>query len=126
MPSPDELRRLHRTLAAVLAAGILVMAAIAGNFLFGSWDIEVHGWIGNGLFVLAVAGLALGIFRKAPTDELTLAAALGMLTFGQVGLGYIGRETLEAAAWHVPNGVLLMALSTYQLAVLQQRVSARP
>jgi hypothetical protein len=102
------------------------MAAIAGNHLFGSWDIEVHGWIGNGVFVLAVAGLALAIARRAPTDELTLAAAVGLLTFGQVGLGYVGRDTLEAAAWHVPNGVLLMALSTYQLAVLQQRVSARP
>jgi len=125
VPSPDVLRRAHRTLAAVIAAAILVMAAIAGNALFGSWDIEVHGWIGNTVFALATAGLALAIARRAPRDELTVAAALGLLTFAQVGLGYVGRETAEAAAWHVPNGVLLMALSTYQLAVLQQRVSAR-
>ena len=46
-----------------------------------------------------------------------------MLTFAQVGLGYVGREQLEAAAWHIPNGVLLMALSTYQFATLQARVS---
>jgi len=123
VPAPDALRRAHRTLSAVIAAAILVMAAIAGNALFGSWDIEVHGWIGNTVFVLATAGLALAIVRRAPTDELTVAAALGLLTFAQVGLGYVGRETAEAAAWHVPNGVLLMALSTYQLAVLQQRVS---
>jgi len=125
VPSPDVLRRAHRTLAAVIAAAILVMAAIAGNALFGSWDIEVHGWIGNTVFALATAGLALAIARRAPRDELTVAAALGLLTFAQVGLGYVGRETAEAAAWHVPNGVLLMALSTYQLAVLQQRASAR-
>jgi len=126
VPAPDALRRAHRTLAAVLAAAILAMAAIAGNYLFGSWDIEVHGWIGNTVFVLATAGLALAIARRAPSDELTVAAALGLLTFGQVGLGYVGRETAAAAAWHVPNGVLLMAISTYQLAVLHQRVSARP
>lgn len=123
MPAPDVLRRTHRTLAAVVAVLILVMAAIAGNALFGSWDIELHGWIGNGLFVLAIANLALAMYRRAPKDELTVAGLLGMLTFAQVGLGYAGRETLEAAAWHIPNGVLLMALSTFQVAVLHQRVT---
>lgn len=119
-----SLLRAQRTLAAVIAALILVMAAIAGRSLFGTWDIEVHGWIGNGVFVLAVANLALAIWRRPGNAELTVAAAIAMLTFGQVGLGYVGREELEAAAWHVPNGVLLMALSTYQLATLQARVAA--
>lgn len=115
--------RAHRTLAGLTAALILVMAVIAGRSIFGSWDIEVHGWIGNGVFVLAVANLALAIARRATTSELTVAALLAMLTFGQVGLGYVGRDEIEAAAWHVPNGVLLMAISTYQLATLQARVA---
>lgn len=121
--SRESLLRAHRTLAAVMAAVILVMAAIAGRSIFGPWDIEVHGYIGNGLFVLAVANLALAIYRRPSTAELTVAALIGMLTFAQVGLGYVGREQLEAAAWHIPNGVLLMALSTYQWASLQARLA---
>lgn len=119
-----SLLRAHRTLAAVIAALILVMAVIAGRALFGPWDILVHGYVGNGVFVLAVLNLALAIYRRPGNAQLTVAALIGMLTFGQVGLGYVGREELEAAAWHVPNGVLLMALSTYQWATLQARVAA--
>lgn len=119
----EKLLSAQRTLAAVIAVGILVMATIAGRSIFGPWDIEVHGYVGNGLFVLAVANLALAIYRRPGTAELTVAALIGMLTFAQVGLGYVGREQLEAAAWHIPNGVLLMALSTYQWASLQSRVA---
>jgi hypothetical protein len=122
--SREPLLRAHRNLAAVIAGLILVMAAIAGRSIFGPWDIEVHGWVGNGVFVLAVVSFALAIYRRPSTAELTVAALIGMLTFGQVGLGYVGREQLEAAAWHIPNGVLLMALSTYQWATLQAGVAA--
>jgi hypothetical protein len=127
VPSPAALRRLQLPLAGVIAALLLVQAVIAGRseVLFGSWDIEVHGWVGNGLFVLVVANLAVAVVRRASTAELTVAAALGMLTFAQVGLGYVGREQLEAAAWHIPNGVLLMGLGAYQLALLQGRSSTR-
>jgi len=121
VPSPAALRRAHPPLAAVIALLLLVQAVLAGRseVLFGSWSIEVHGMVGNGLFVLVVANLALAIARRAGTVELSVAAALGLLTFAQVGLGYVGREELEAAAWHVPNGVLLMGLGGYQLALLQ-------
>lgn len=122
----ESLLGAQRTLAAVIAVLILVMAALAGRSIFGPWDIEVHGYVGNGLFVLAVANLALAIYRRPATSELTLAALIGMLTFAQVGLGYVGREQLEAAAWHIPNGVLLMALSTYQWATLQARRASAP
>lgn len=119
-----SLRRGQRALATVIAALVLLQGVSAGRAVYGPWDIEVHGWIGNGLFVLVVANLALAIVRRAPNDELTVAALLGGLTFAQVGLGYVGRAELEAAAWHIPNGVLLMALATYQLALLQLRASA--
>ena len=119
----QRLAGAQRTLAAVMAVLVLVLALMAGRSqrLFGTWDIVVHGYVGNGLFVLAVANLALAIYRRPSTSQLTVAALIGMLTFAQVGLGYVGREQLEAAAWHIPNGVLLMALSTYQWATLQAR-----
>lgn len=108
----------------MIAALVLLQAVLAGRAIWGPWDIEVHGWVGNGLFVLVVVNLALAIARRASTHLLTVAALLGGLTFAQVGLGYVGREQLEAAAWHIPNGVLLMALSTYQLTLLLPRPSA--
>jgi hypothetical protein len=40
------------------------------------------------------------------------------LAFAQVGLGFVGRETSEAAAWHIPVGVAIFGLTTYQLALL--------
>ena len=121
-PRTATLRRVQHVLSGVLAVLILVMALIAGRWMaLAEWDIEVHGWIGNGVFVLAVVNFALAIYRRTTTAELTVAAALAMLTFAQVGLGYVGREELEARAWHIPNGVLLMALSTYQFAGLHFR-----
>lgn len=131
MPAPSassraSLRRAQLILAAVVAVLILVQAVIAGRVIaLGEWDIEIHGWIGDGLFVLVVAAFALAIYRRAGTTELTVAAALAMLTFGQVGLGYVGREEVEATAWHIANGVLLMGLSAYQLALLQTGASRR-
>ena len=123
----QDLVGAQRNLAGGMAVIVLVLAAMAGRSqrLFGTWDIVVHGYVGNGLFVLAVVNLALAIYRRPSTSELTVAALIGMLTFAQVGLGYVGREQLEAAAWHVPNGVLLMALSTYQWATLQARAAVR-
>lgn len=95
------------------------MALMAGRALFGTWDITIHGWVGNGIFVLVVANLALALYTRAGLRDLGLAVALFALTFAQIGLGYVGRDTLEAAAWHVPNGVLLMAISTFQYAALR-------
>lgn len=124
--SRQLLLRAQRALAGVIAVLVLVLATIAGRAYWGPWDIEVHGYVGNGLFVLAVVNLALAIYRRPSTAELTVAALIGMLTFAQVGLGYVGREEVEAVRWHIPNGVLLMALSTYQWATLHARVAVSP
>ena len=46
------------------------------------------------------------------------AVAFAALCFAQIGLGYVGRETAEAAAWHIPNGVLLMGLAVAHLTLI--------
>lgn len=118
--NPSTLLRSQRVVAAVMAVLVLVLAVIAGRSsrLFGTWDIEVHGWIGNAVFVLALANLGLALAARTTRSAVGVAVAIAILTFAQVGLGYVGREQLDAAAWHVPNGVLLMALATYQYAGL--------
>ncbi len=116
-----SLHTAHRVLAGILAVAVLVMALFAGRALFGTWDIEVHGWIGNGVFLLVLANGGLVLARRGSGADAALALAIALLTFAQIGLGYVGRDELEAAAWHVPNGVLLMALTTWQFAALQFR-----
>ena len=111
-----------------MAALVLLLAVLAGRYVaLGDQVIEIHGWIGNGVFVLAMANLALALAtRPGDGPALALAGIIALLTFSQVGLGYVGRETADAAALHVPNGVLLMGLSAYQFAALRARRLASP
>lgn len=120
-PKPS-LVRAHQLLTGVLVVLILVMATLAGRHLFlGNHVIEVHGGIGNFIFILTLANVALTLKTSKSGADFAVAVALVVLTFAQIGLGYVGRETLDAAAWHIPNGVLLMALSGYQFATVRAR-----
>jgi hypothetical protein len=118
-PAPKTaLERTQLVITGLLALLVLVMAAMAGRSLFGSWDIVVHGGVGNAVFVLAIAAGVLSFATEAPGRIVIGAMAFLLLSFAQIGLGYIGRDTAEAAAWHIPNGVLLMGIATFQFATL--------
>ena len=120
---PRPLLRARQVIAGTIAVVIVLLAFLAGRWLnFGGTIIEVHGYIGNAVFLLALVNLGL-TFKAAPHDGAALAVAglIALLTFSQVGLGYVGRETADAAALHVPNGVLLMGLSAYQVGSLRHR-----
>jgi hypothetical protein len=106
------LRTTYRVLAVASVVVVLVMAALAGhsNRLFGSGDIEVHGFLGELLFAAAVVMVVLAWLTHVRGVVLGLAVAFAVLCFAQVGLGFVGRDTIEAAAWHIPNGVLIMGV----------------
>ena len=125
MRSSPALHRAHRIVAGLFAGLVLVLAVLAGRYLsLGDQIIEIHGYLGNAVFLLALANLGLAVVLR-PDDGPALAVAglIALLTFAQVGLGYVGRDTADAAALHIPNGVLLMGLSAYQFADLRNRVS---
>jgi heme A synthase len=90
---------------------------MAGRALFGGWSITVHGVVGNVTFVFALATLVLA-WRARQRPVTTMAAVLVVLISAQIGLGYSGRESLEAAAWHVPMGVTIFGLAVYQLTLI--------
>lgn len=121
MDSPTTLVRIQRVLAAAMAILVLVLALMAGRSLFGTWDIVVHGYVGNSMFLLALVNLAVVLAARPTAAQFALAGMIALLVFAQIGLGYVGRDTAEAAALHIPNGVLLMGLTTYQFAELQAR-----
>ena len=122
MQPTSKFHRIRVILAGVIAVTVVVLAFLAGRFLFlGDLIIETHGYIGNTVFVLALANLGLGLADKAEGADMAVAGMIALLTFAQIGLGYVGRDTVDAAAIHIPNGVLLMGLSGYQFADLRNR-----
>jgi hypothetical protein len=110
----------HRVLAVASVVVVLVMAALAGHSarLFGSGDIEVHGFLGELLFAAAVVMVGLAWATHVRGVVLGLAIAFAVLCFAQVGLGFVGRDTIEAAAWHIPNGVLIMGVAVAHAVLL--------
>ncbi|MGH9036204.1 MAG: hypothetical protein ACRD0O_10595 [Acidimicrobiia bacterium] len=104
-------------MAHTLPVLILVQAFLAGRALFGGWSITVHGVVGNITFAIALATLVLA-WRARQQPATAVAAVLVVLLTAQIGLGYSGRETLEAAAWHVPLGVTIFGLAVYQMTVI--------
>lgn len=119
------LQRLRFWIAALMAVLVLVLATLAGRFLMlGDRVIETHGYIGNFVFLLAVANVGVTVAQRGSGADFALAVGIALFVFAQVGLGYVGRETAEAAAWHIPNGVLLMALTSVQVATTRRRSPA--
>lgn len=110
----------HRILVIVLPAFILVQATLAGQHLFEGSGISLHGILGNVTFSLTVVGVVLAVLRRSDGPAFFVAVALMALTFAQVGLGYVGRETTIAAAWHIPVGVTIFGLACYQLSDLRR------
>jgi len=104
----------------VVVAAILAQAVLAGSGMFGSPGLfELHGWIGNGVLVVAAAAVVLGLVaRGGPLlffGNVVLTAGL----VSQIGMGYAGRRTglTHISALHVPLGVALLGLAV-ALAVL--------
>jgi len=115
------LAKAHVALAYVMPVLVLVQAALAGRHLFEGSSISVHGVLGELTFALTVVGVVLAVVRRCDGVVFAVAIALMALSFAQVGLGFVGRDTAAAAAWHTPTGVAIFGLTTYQLALLTRR-----
>ena len=124
-PAPAPTRttsdRIHRMVAYATPVLVLVQATLAGQHLFQGDSITLHGILGNVTFTLTIVGAVLAVVRRCSGLIFALSVALVALAFSQVGLGYVGRETLEAASFHIPVGVAIFGLSTYLLAVVTRR-----
>jgi hypothetical protein len=110
----------YRILAGLSVVLVLVMAVLAGRSsrLFGTGNIEVHGYLGELLFAVAAVMVVLSFMTQTRGVVVGHAVAFAALCFAQIGLGFVGRDTLEAAAWHIPNGVLLMGLAVAHLTLI--------
>jgi hypothetical protein len=112
---PGRLKALQ-IVAPLISLVVLIQAYLAGRGMFVDPDnFDIHGMLGNLTFLLVLAQPVLvyltGLPGRARSMLLGASVLLLVLVTAQLGLGYGGRESTQAAAWHVPNGVLIFGLS---------------
>ncbi len=117
--------------SALLTVGLLVQAWL-GSSGFYEGDaglVTAHEMLGNVFFLVAVAQVALSFFamQKGAAARPLLIVSLLLVAgvVAQLGLGYSGRTSASAMAWHLPNGVLLMCLCTLSLFLVWARPARR-
>lgn len=109
-------------LTVLTGALILLQAVLAGRGWFVDYDlIEVHGYVGDATFIAAIL-LVIGAWLgrqsgELGTRELGLSIALLLLIIAQFALGYGGRDSQDAAALHIPNGVLITGVVSALIAL---------
>lgn len=113
------------------ALGVLIQAWLGSSGFFQNEPALTtgHGHLGNFLFLVAAiqAGLALYGAQKGLVGRVfAIASIVGLgLLVAQIGLGYSTRSSVGALTWHLPNGVLLMAVSTWCAVLAWGRPGAR-
>jgi hypothetical protein len=94
---------------------VFLQAVLAGQFLFEpDPDLtNAHEILANVLFMVVALQLLLAVLliRAGGVKTVVWNAALLVLVISQIGLGYSGRDDLDARSIHVPMGVLTFGLS---------------
>lgn len=119
-----------RWLTVITAGLVLITALFAGRGLWLNRSfIDYHEMLANLLFLLAVAQVVLVLAIRIPgalgKRLLVMNGLLAVLMIVQTGLGYVGRDEMEARAWHFPLGVLIFGLATLIAAMAWQMQSER-
>lgn len=107
--------KLHRIGSATLVAIVATQAVIAGQYIFGAWGIDIHAALGNAAFSIAVVLGIIARWKLAKSALWIVALAIAALLTAQIGLGYSSRESVSAAALHIPLGVTVFGAVVYQL-----------
>ncbi len=106
--------RYYRGVALLTLALVFVQAVLAGRSQFVDADaIDIHEVVANVITVVVVAQVLLAV-AAGFTPQLRLpvwTALLVALVIAQTGLGYVGRDEPDAAAVHVPMGVLVFGVA---------------
>jgi len=109
--------------SALFAALMLLQAFLGGR----GWYVDQrliasHGGVGILVVLAAAVQAVLVVLVGAPADARRRLAGLGttalLLSAVQYAIGFATRGSTEAAAWHVPLGVLIFGLATAALALV--------
>jgi 4-amino-4-deoxy-L-arabinose transferase-like glycosyltransferase len=122
--------RWWRWLAWLVVLLVLAQAFFAGRWLtYGGNALDIHAGIADVTFLAVVAQTVLAFVAGPRGADRRLLLGLGVvlvvLTAAQIGLGYAGHNNGgEAKALHIPNGVLILGLATFNATLLRR--GARP
>lgn len=108
----------YNWLTVVIAFAVLLQAVLAGQGMFNSKPdlINGHATVGDILALVTIFTAGLTVYLRklgllsAGTVIRNLVTAVLMVV--QLMIGYATRHGANAIAWHIPNGVLLMGLTT--------------
>jgi hypothetical protein len=115
-------RTAELVLGGLVVFTVFVQAILAGQHIAFDAPIFLHGMLGSAVFFFQVAIVVLVFMDKASTElkVTTLVMIAGL--FAQIGLGYAARSGGHAInAMHIPLGVALFGLTTWQLALLRAK-----
>ncbi len=120
-----QLVQPFKLVSALTVVLVLIQAFMAGRGVFLKPDLlKDHGNVGTVTFISVVAQsllvYAIGLEGALKNRLLYLNLILIILVAIQLALGYNGRDSATAAAWHVPNGVLIFGLACFNLALAAQ------
>jgi cytochrome b561 len=125
--APTRLWTAMRWLSALVVFGIVVMAALIGQGVWGGERGLINGHRDWGIAVLVLAViqfiLAVTLYQRKRISwvPMVLSFIIVALLVGQMGLGFSSRQNKELVAWHVPLGVLLMSLTTLNATLIWLR-----
>ncbi len=130
----STIRTAYRWLATVFAALVVVQAFLGTRGFFADQDlIDVHAIVANTMFLLAIIQTVLAWLlytrNQLTMRDVVLNAVLVLLTVAQIGLGYSTREADSFAntiSLHIPNGVLMMGVSSALAAMAWRSTDDRP
>lgn len=124
----------YRWLATLFAALVVAQAFLGTRGYFADQElIDIHAIVANTMFLLAIIQTVLAWLlstrNRLTMRDLVLNAVLVLLTVAQIGLGYSTREADSFASTislHIPNGVLLMGVSSVLAAMAWRPTDDRP
>lgn len=108
----------YNGLTVVIALGVLLQAMLASQGLFNSMPglIDMHGLTGRILTLVTMVGAGVAISARnrglLANGAVLRSIAVVVLTIVQLVIGWATKGDAGAIAWHIPNGVLLMGLTT--------------
>ncbi len=111
--------KVETALAGAVLLGVLVQAVLAGQHIALDGPITLHGIIGSGVFTFQLVLVAMLVLRRATRAAIVTAGLLVLLLIAQIGLGYAARGSHDLVALHIPLGVALFGVATWQLAVIR-------
>ncbi len=106
-----------KAIVGLFAALVLAQALLGGRGWFIDRELfAIHGGIGGGVVLVAALQAVLAFAVGAPAIErrhlAVVSALILLLVATQYILGFAGRESSQAAAWHIPNGALIFGLAS--------------